>query len=450
MSRVYPRKMFYDGALQHGISVAVAQQKAVLCFVTNDDEESTKWEQEYLQDEAINKLITTKAVALRLEAGSDEAGYLAQIFPLPQTPTVVIMKNGELKEYIIPGVTKEDFKRRLQKAFSTGSPAPSTPQSEASSAQPAQPAQSDNPPTTATSENVRRILAERAARFQAEQEEAARLAEEERERVRAKARADEEAGIQSAERKKAQLAQQYKDKRKQEDEHRKQVLQRIEADRKERRMQAEARQKERSANQSVGDVAASLVNAPSSKLSSTAKQGAFAHIQVRLFDGSTIRSRFQTSSALKDVRKWVDENRTDGKEPFTFKHLLTPLPSRAIDATEEDKVLGDLELSPSSTLVLIPVDKYSSAYAGSSGNVFMDFIRYVLGFFTWIFGLLGLAGSRPAAQAVPQSEESEQSAASQDRTRVRGFQNGDDRRRDQQFYNGNSLSFEPRPDEDEK
>jgi hypothetical protein len=28
--------MFYDGALQHGISVAVAQQKAVLCFVTSE------------------------------------------------------------------------------------------------------------------------------------------------------------------------------------------------------------------------------------------------------------------------------------------------------------------------------------------------------------------------------------------------------------------------------
>jgi hypothetical protein len=39
-------------------------------------------------------LIESKTIALRLEAQSEEAGYLAAIFPLPKTPTIVIIKYG--------------------------------------------------------------------------------------------------------------------------------------------------------------------------------------------------------------------------------------------------------------------------------------------------------------------------------------------------------------------
>ena len=65
----------------------------------------------------MSELICNQALALRLQAGSEEAGYLSQIFPLPQTPTVVIIKNGDLKEYITPGASKEDFVRRIHTAF---------------------------------------------------------------------------------------------------------------------------------------------------------------------------------------------------------------------------------------------------------------------------------------------------------------------------------------------
>jgi chemotaxis protein histidine kinase CheA len=357
------------------------------------------------------------------------------------------MKNGDLKEYIIPSVTKEEFMRRLQKAFSVDSQGSSAQAASASAASTSAQASNqqpvaapvNDPAATITSENVRRILAERAARMKAEEEEAERLAEEKRAQAQEKAEADAAAGIQAAEKKKAKMASEYREKRKKAEEDRKRVLKRIEDDRKERRLRAEAREQERLANQGVGDIAASLVKSPETKLPSTSKPGAMTYLQVRLFDGSIIRSRFQTSAPLTDVRRWVDENRTDGKEPFTFRHLLTPLPSRTIDATEEEKTLGDLELAPSSTLVLYPVDKYSEAYAGRSSNIFMDFIRYILGLFTWIFGLLGLAGSRQAARASPAPEQAESTAASPDTSRIRGFQNPDDRRRDQQLYNGNSV-----------
>ncbi|KMQ81978.1 ubx domain-containing protein [Lasius niger] len=64
--------MFYPGSLQEGISTAVGQQKMVLCFVTSkypyamatmphganapfsdEDEESQRWENEFLQDGSV-------------------------------------------------------------------------------------------------------------------------------------------------------------------------------------------------------------------------------------------------------------------------------------------------------------------------------------------------------------------------------------------------------------
>jgi hypothetical protein len=66
--------MFFDGALQQGISKAVDQQKLVLCFVTgklepytvlafymltstDENDESLQWETEFLQDESVSSFI---------------------------------------------------------------------------------------------------------------------------------------------------------------------------------------------------------------------------------------------------------------------------------------------------------------------------------------------------------------------------------------------------------
>jgi len=151
-------------------------------------------------------------VALRLEAGSEEAGYLAQIFPLPQTPTIVIMKHGELKEYIAAGTSRDDFFRRVQNAFNaTPAPAPAAASSTAESssspaAHPSAAASSSSSapapaaagisssPENERSETVRRVLADRAAKLQAAKEEAERRAKEERAQAKEKARADAEAG----------------------------------------------------------------------------------------------------------------------------------------------------------------------------------------------------------------------------------------------------------------
>ncbi|KAF5000853.1 hypothetical protein FGRMN_1461 [Fusarium graminum] len=446
--------MFYEGTLQEGISTAVGQQKLVLCFVTDETDESTQWENEFLTDETLSDLLDQHAVALRLKAGSEEAGYLAQIFPLPRTPVVVIIKNGELKEYITPGTNKEDFLRRVQTAFNSVSAAPAQPVAQPIPQQPqpetpAAPAPAQNSPPTvppATSENVRRILAERAARLQNQREENERRVKDERARTKEKAKAEAEAGMNTDNARAHKAAEAVKKKRQQDQEERARILRRIEDDKAERRIRAEAREKQRVDSIKGGDVASSLVNAPETKLASSTKTGGMTALQVRLFDGSTLRSRFKTSAHLKEIRKWVDENRTDGAQPYTFKQVLTPLPNKNIDETEEDKAVGELGLSPSSTLVLIPVKKFTTAYDNSQGVV-SRFIGFILGIFYWFLGLFGAGEERTTHRATTSGDAP---ISSREQSRIRGFQNQRDQQRDQQLYNGNSLNFEPRPEEEVK
>ncbi|KAM4065004.1 UBX domain-containing protein [Hirsutella rhossiliensis] len=442
--------MFYKGSLQEGISTAVGQQKMVFCFVTNDNEESRTWEDDFLQDSSLKELLLGQAVALRLEAGSDSAGYLAQIFPLPQTPTIVIMKHGELKEYIAPGTGKDEFIRRVQSAFN----APPRQASEQTAAATPQQAESSLPssPEAERSESVSRVLAERAARLQAKKEEGERQAKEERAKAQEKAKADADAGRDTDAARTHRQAELVRRKKQQETDERRRILKRIEDDRAERRQRAAEREQRRVDSLQTGDVAASLVSAPETKMPSTTRVGDMASLQVRLFDGSTVRSRFRTAASFGEVRAWVDANRTDGAAPYTFRQLLTPRPNRAIDETEEEgKTLGELGLAPSSTLVLVPVHSYASAYEAAGPQTFLSAaVAAILAWFTWLMGLAGLGpGSRGRAAVATAPESSAREAGRADERRIRGFDNPTDARRDHQLYNGNSLNFEPRPDEDE-
>lgn len=375
----------------------------------------------------------------------------------------MIIKNGELKEYITPGIVKDEFVRRIQAAFSAAPPgvpaqdaqpapvpAPATRQQQSQQQQPPQQrsqatgasASASAPPQAERSENVQRILAQRAAKLKAQKEEADRKTKEERVKAQEKAKAEAETGTDTDAARVYKQAELVKKKRQKDREERDRILKRIEDDKAERRQRAAERERQRLSNPKIGDVAAALVNAPETKLPSTTRLSDWTALQVRLFDGSTMRTRFKTNAPMTDVRKWVDESRPDGSLPYTFKQVLTPLPNKSIDATEESQELGDLGLAPSSTLVLVPVAAFTTAYdTPASGSVFSRFFRMILGFVAVILGLFGLGGDRRTEnnEGTPRSP-GQGAPESQDQSRVQGFQNLNHRRRDQQLYNGNSVS----------
>lgn len=480
--------VFFNGTLQEGISTALQQSKLVVCFVTDDKEESKRWESEYLTEETIAPLLVKDAVVLRLEAGSEEAGYLAAIFPLPKTPTVVVIKNGQLKEYVSAGTSKEDFVNRVSKAFSvqtgsqeqpTSSAAPvaqtETPATTSAAVSnnttnnpsPAQTTPSAQAPAPSTSEQHQgptqaQLLAEAERRRQVARKEREEIEKERRRKEKGKMPASQDPKQDDAVKK---ASQQLAERQRKAREDKARVLKLIEDDKAERRARSERQRAERqtSVSEDVNDTVSGAAVAPSSSATRRHDQCA---IQVRLFDGSTIRTRFPAKATIsQDVRKWIDENRTDGNDPYTFKIILTPLPNKAIDhATEEDQTLEELGLAPSSTLVLTPVDRYSSAYTSMNAGLTNPVSRFVTAVLAFLVNILGgitgaLGGLGHDGTAANSTEEGSRVGASQHGRgdsqgqasasgrdgsgRIKGFQNPDDEKRDYQLYNGNSVSEVP-------
>jgi hypothetical protein len=59
---------------------------------SDEEEESQQWEDDFLVDNSVKSQLQTKAISLRLKAGTEEAGFLEALFPIPRKPTVVVIQ----------------------------------------------------------------------------------------------------------------------------------------------------------------------------------------------------------------------------------------------------------------------------------------------------------------------------------------------------------------------
>ncbi|KAL2758451.1 hypothetical protein ACRALDRAFT_2040631 [Sodiomyces alcalophilus JCM 7366] len=489
--------MFFNGTIEEAVATALQENKSVVNFVTDEQEVSQRWENEWLHDPSIASFLRDESVTLRLKAGSVEAGFLANLYPIPKFPTIVIIKDRNLKGYIAPDCDKEKFLLHVTVAFrppprnqnhnqaptATSEQAPAvaqqmpvpnlvtqTPPNLTQESQPSQPepptpdisSSSGGPPTPSHEEesaaNLRTVLAERRARLEAQRAEAERKAKEARAaKMAAEATDPSPEAVQ-----KRRRAEALRKEREKAAEERARILRRIEDDKLDRQARAAA-----SREPKLGDVAAALASAESTPIRPSTGQAA---LQVRLFDGSSLRTRFDGAKATlrDDVRKWVDESRTDDKAPYVFKFLRPPPQlSQRIDETDEGKTLAELGLLPSATLMLVPVRKYAGAYDSQRRSFFGFFFALFgqfIGFLAWLWGLItgvfsgsGGGGSNSRRNPDHVSEErgktQAEAQAAQLRERRTGrfaqFGNPEDRRGDHQLYNGNSLNFEPRPDDEQ-
>ncbi|KAF2488984.1 hypothetical protein BU16DRAFT_220499 [Lophium mytilinum] len=494
--------MFHQGDLQSGIALAIQQSKSVACFVRDDNEESELWEEDWLQDEDISSLLAQTTVLLRMQAGSTEAGFLAAFCPLKSIPTLVVIHNGQLREHLTggSGITKEEFTARLRAVLSpqeekttagsqvepatSMSSVPSTPNPTSQAPQPTASA----PNTTTNPTAVTSLLADRAARLEKDKlakeaaEATARAAARTKAKGKAKALDDEIVGA-STSTKSAQLSAAAQARKRKEDE--KSELRRIQAlianDKAERKARGEERKKaaEEQRRLAAGEAptegvdstdASSAQGRDSGKGKATRRATGAVHLNIRLFDGGTIRESFPHDATLQTVREWIDQElvATESKHPpYTFKHLLPPSPSRSLSASDEAAELTDIDLAPSATLVLVPVTGYTEAYTGSSGGgVLGSVVGGAKGVIGSAFGVVGgvlgyvtgYGAQAPASSSAPRGDEEgratgETRGAGAGDGRVRTLadqrQEGGAERveRDRQFYNGNQTNFEPRRDE---
>lgn len=446
--------MFFTGSLQEGIAAALQQSKLIVSIVLDDSDESRKWVT-LLQNESLQPPIQNNAICLRMQAGSEEANYLAAIYPLPKTPTVVIMKNnGQLVDYITSGTSTDDFVSRTMKALLQHSPNP-----HADLAHMPSNLAEGNP--SEVSVRVERAQASTAptATPQAAPEQPAQPTD----KGKGKAKAEPEAEASSKASDEAKRA--YRQKQLEKQQERQRILQQIENDKAARKARAEEEREARRAAAAAaeGEHASEHVSRATTS-SGSARKHEFCALQVRLFDGSQVRTRLPSASTVrKDVRAWVDESITEAeggrsRTAYTFRVVF---PSRLIDDTEEDQSLEELGLTPSSTLILVPKQTAATAYddapgvGGFFGRIYAaiaHFFAMIALFFSTVFtGAPRTEGNEGESQRLGQQPQTRQQrgqppAQGGSGSKVKGFQNPDDQR-DYQLYNGNSLNFEPRKDE---
>ncbi|GAB7345965.1 hypothetical protein MBLNU457_4188t1 [Dothideomycetes sp. NU457] len=499
--------MFHQGDLQSGISLAIQEQKLVACFVRKDDEESTTWENDWFEapmedGRTIADALSDQAVLLKIEAGSQEAGFLSAFCSLEKVPKLVIISNGQVLENIGSGASKEEFTTRIasrvaqhgshmppaahtsQPSTDTSQPVTDDPHPSAVTPEPntvqVQPAADTRAPSQPTPDpnTVQAMMAERAARL-AKSKQQKEQAEKEARKAAAKARKEQEekeaAGHNSSTQSSRQAyVDQQRTRLKEAKQEKERVLKMIEAD-KAARKERDAQRKLAAQGEATPASGPSTATGLGTNSRPSGHVSALCSLQIRLFDGSSIRTKFASDSTLSSaVRTYVTEE-SQTFQPYNFRLMQVPGPSRTIDISEENQSLQSLGLCPSATLVLVPVKEYTTAYSGTYSNSIMNrslaMTQSVMGgAYNLVGGMLGRltgygAGEAEGPYMGGTADEQEPSnvqgsrmagADSQPQTgpssgmKIRTL--ADQRRDDQssELYNGNQLNFEPRKDDDKK
>jgi hypothetical protein len=441
-----------------------------------------------------------------LDYGTKEASFLSAFCPIDEAPTLVIIHNGTVVDKLEGNLAYSEWEQRLLKACgvdaegsnvaaSTQEQQSTTPSSGATTTNDATSEGAAAVPADTTSphqpEQIQALLSERGQRLEAERlrrearEKAERIARarerrEEVERAQAaeavprdkgKGRAD---GSESARNKARVDWVKEQAKRKTEAKEEKQrIMARIEADKRERKNRDEERK------QAASAMAGEPLPTSQSTSTRTPPTSGSCAIQVRLFDGSSIKGRFAHDSTLATaVREWVKETSPAGGAdiPYNFRQILTPNPSRTIEISEEGHTLSDVGLMPTATLVLVPVAGFTEAYSSKNNGGIMGLgyglisgayglansaLGYVTGYGSGVNSTSGGEGIYMGGTADEQEASNVQGSrmanadsgtgqSGPSRVRVKTMaEQRAETEKGAEFYNGNSLGTEGRKDDGE-
>ena len=496
--------MFHQGDLQSGIGLAIQQNKLVSCFVCEEDDTvSQEWETTFLP--LLGSEIAEKTILLKIKLNSPEAGFLSAFCPVQRAPTFIVIDNGRVVDKIEGELEQKDWEARVKKALDVRDgashqqvmlpqaddmqdPAIATTTSIDSSPRSCETMQPDVSPGEPGSPRrihptLESLLPGRAAQLEAdhqtrrakEKEERIARAEARRKEVEAAATSDDKSSLSEKAKGKqradgsgdASSQQSRRDwvkeqaKRKEEAKvERQRILQQIEADRQER--------KNREAIRKEVNAPAVSMNGLSENRSSTSNKSDMCALQLRLFDGTSIKTRFKSSTTLAlGVRTWIKETAPAGAadSAYNFRLMLVPGPSRTIDKADETKSLQELGLVPSATLVLLPAIDAAARDGFLSRGVVGSVYGLVSGALGVVGGAVGhLTGGLYIGGIADETEPSNIAGASMATTDTPGTLSAGKARsktladqraeentaKDQnaEFYNGNSSAFEGRKDPD--
>jgi len=338
---------WFEGSVSDAVSKATNEKLLFLSFIYDDDENSTKM-RELLCDNEISALMKSKTVAIEMKKGSETFTLFSQIFQTFFCPCLAFIQNGRLIYFLNAEATKEKVIENINKYSDL----------EQSTNAPTENTQSSNQNSNTNLNNSTNSI-----HTPTEQEK-----EKERERER-----------ELNEKKKAERIEELKKKKQDNDARRKQILEQINNDRKER----ESRNNSYSSKGSSSESLHKLLNEKPKSVSNSDN----ALISVRYLDGSLLRQEFKRTQKLSDIRKWIDET-TKAKGIFKPYSLETKYPEHQFSFGEETKSLIDLNLDDTDLLICKPVTKVFSANPKQSldvgkyftANFFKDLLFFLYAF----------------------------------------------------------------------
>ena len=256
----------------------------------------------------------------------------------------------------------------------------------------------------------------------------------------------------SAQAKQASYAEQQRKKQQEVRQERERILQVIESDKLERKHEEESRKALVESATSIGNRKEGLLSQHLSTDIIQLRPGkpSACALQIRLFDGSTIRSCFAPDHSIRgNVRKWIDQQRSDRDLPYIFRQVLNPKLNHTISISEEEETLQSLGLTPNATLIMVPVRRYTAAYAEDGGYLSKGLaatFNLISGGFSWVNGAMRtFLGTVLAVVNPPQRHANTKAhtidipVAPTSGTNIRTLRDQQKKEESKQYYNGNQV-----------
>ncbi|KAA8913818.1 hypothetical protein TRICI_003100 [Trichomonascus ciferrii] len=410
-------------------------------------------------------LIKEKTVPLQVTEGSKDYGFFSQVFPVKAVPSIYVIKQSQILDVFTEDLSLEAFIERFERSLGLGgeeqqtleeteqlnsATATNTATGDSSSAsrrtgsQPEeepgneQPSASSQPfAFSAASSSINQRAPADKTSSKSTPSSSSSSSSSAKNSAGSTSSPGRQAKGKAVEHKKSE-SEKYQERvrreRQAEAEERRRILRLVETDRQERKRAAQQ-------HKSGGDAPATTTATNQSNKPRAFSNSTQCALSLRLFDGRALKHHFSSSDTLQQVREWVDTNRTDGDQPYTF---FQTIPKKTFGAGEEQYTLRQLELTPSSTLILKPISNYSTAYSSSAATYSPAAMlqRGTRAVGDALYTFLGLGYDPHSPYSSEESSRSSSPVPTSDSPsstpNVRTINNPND---DRTTYNGNQLSL---------
>ncbi|KAI7884325.1 hypothetical protein K492DRAFT_174236 [Lichtheimia hyalospora FSU 10163] len=366
--------IWFEGPVSEAVALVNSKDCVFVVYIF-DDTENTQKLNETLDNEQVIHALSSKAVALKMHTESDNAKMFKQLYPTYHVPVIYFIRHGTIKDFGVEDITADAI---ISKINATSNEQPSQQQTSPTTPAPPAPTPSstetstvaDQPQSSQGNSSIDATDAAKKEKLRKQMEQAKKKREEE-EKQRAKdnelkRRQDGKLMQQTKQQLENKQNKQYFDKIKKEkredEEHRKRIKEQIARDRAEQMASRQAAKQQRK-------LASSSSSETSVKRASS--QHDHSSISIRQLDGSTMRNRFNASDTLSVVKTWIDQNRSDGDQPYK---LLAQFPTRQFSIGDEERSLRELDLCPSATLIMKGIKNVSNAYGAGTSYGMMDYV----------------------------------------------------------------------------